>query len=256
MLSFDEFRAINRRQSNQKSEKSGASQPPSSQIPQPKRDLKSSGDSDSDESKHSSSMMKNLGQFLEMHEMQIVIITLIFLDSFASFLILILSSSTEFTPAASSSLFPLPTTSLELYLHILTSFTTFTIFFFALELILLFLSFQFQIIFHVGYLIDLLILSYEIYETIQFNGGVRTRVLNFFRLWRIIRLFQSLVNLERDAHNETIRQLDSIHLKKQLLEEKIGTLNDDLLKEQVTFSSSFPFHLPPLTHCIGSSHFH
>jgi hypothetical protein len=230
MLSFDEFRAINRRQKNQKSEKENE---PLSQTSQSKKDQKSSPSSPSSGSSKPS-MLNSLGQFLEMHEMQIVIITLIFLDSFASFLTLILTSP---SPTSTSSPFPLASSSLELYLHILNSFTTFTIFFFLLELILLFLSFQFQILFHVGYLIDLLILSSEVYETIQLNGGVKTRVLNLFRLWRIIRLFQSLVNLERDAHNETIRQLDSIQLKKQLLEEKIGTLNDDLLKEQVSLSS-------------------
>lgn len=228
MLSFDEFRAINKRKNNQQQSTSTDTSLPPSSIAKGKEDKKDpplTSSSTSPSTSSSTNILKRLGQFLEMHEIQIVIILLILFDSFASFMILILTSS----PSSSSS------SSMELYLHILTSFTTFTIFFFLLELFFLFLSFQIQFLFHLGYLLDLIILGYEVYETIQFNGGIRSRVLNIFRLWRIIRLFQSLVNIERDSHNETIRLLESVQLKKQLLEEKVITLNDDLIKEQVSF---------------------
>ena len=251
MLSFDEFQAINRRESNKKSLSSQSSTTPQLQEDQKKTLATSVGENKNQQQQpqQSKSLLTSLGQFLEMHEMQIVIILLIFLDSFASFLILILTSSSPSLPFPSSS----SPSSIELYLHILRSFTTFTIFFFLFELTLLFCSFQFHLFGHVGYVIDLLILAYEVNETIQYNGGVNSRVLNLFRLWRIIRLFQSLVNQERDAHNETIRLLDAMQLKKQFFEEKIETLNDDLVKEQVRVLShlSHRSHFTSHDSCVG-----
>jgi hypothetical protein len=226
MLSFDEFRAINarKRQGEKIEDKQTEITSKSNEKNEGKSSLSSTSLSSSTSTASSSSSVSSsssfgLGNFLEMSEMQVVVIVLIIFDSFASFLQVSLLSEGE------------SSANLELTMKLLKSFTTFTVFFFALEIIALLISFRLKLLGHLGYLIDILVVGFELSEAIK-GTGIQYRVLNILRFWRLIRLFQSLVNLERDAHNDTLKLLEGIQLKKQFLEEKIQLLTDDLRKEQ------------------------
>jgi len=207
-LSFDEFSAISKRE---------------------KAKAKRNGDGD-DEEEEIKPMVEEkgsfgIGDFLEMPQMQTFVVLLLFLDLLTSFGHIVMTkymeqgdASTEVpTEAATSSnadpaaAEPLLQSAMTLAKAMLTplalrkaleALASFTIFFFSLEMLAIITAFQTSAIFHIGYLFDSVIVSIQLMA--EFTGrGLEYRILNFFRLWRLARLFNYLVNLEKEAHDAT-----------------------------------------------------
>ena len=87
------------------------------------------------------------------------------------------------------------------------AFSAFTKIFFAAEMICVILSFQFQVLGHVGYTTDAVIVLLQFYlDTVGINR--ESRILNVFRLWRLYRLVTSLVNVEKALHAKTNERLE------------------------------------------------
>lgn len=236
MLSFDEFQAINKRNRNQKTaqlnnqnnDKNNQNNNTNTSK-QPQTQTKLINKEENENNKNNNNLFELLGQFLERNEIQIIIIILIIFDSFITLLNYILLSNNN------NNIFIIFDNKqyIEIIYKLIYSFNLFSLIFFIIEIILLLISFQFQLLLHLGYLIDIIIVGIELYENIYYNN-TNTRILNIFRLWRLVRLFQSLVNYERDLHNETLKVLEAVQLKKQLVDEKVLTLTDELRKEQVS----------------------
>lgn len=216
MLSFDEFHAINERERSKQHEKKLNE----TKVPEEKLTQKSRPSS------------SGLGEFLEMHEMQAVVIALLVMDTFASFAEVASHQSSEMVSLLESD-------SRLVMFKLIRSFTTFTVFFFALEIVALFLVFQFKFFGHLGYICDAIIVCIQLNDTIR-GSGLKCRLLNIFRFWRTLRLFNSLVNVERDAHNDTKKSLEALQMKRLSLEDKIKTSAEDLKKEQVNNYLSNP----------------
>lgn len=223
MLSFDEFQAVSERSRtrNAVSEETKASEEPVKIKSKPNAPTRS----------EPTSSKFGLGEFLEMHEMQAVVFCLLLLDSFASFMEVSVSAY-EGADQSQAAIH-------ELLLKLIRAFTSFTIFFFALELLALLIAFRFKFIGHIGYIIDTIVVGIQLHFTINGNGGIQWRVLNLFRFWRLLRLFQSMLNLERDAHEDTKRNIENLQYKRQSLESKLKSAQEDLKKEQVQSTSLF-----------------
>jgi hypothetical protein len=217
MLSFDEFQAVNERSrtKNAASEETKAS---SEEPVKPKSKPKASTPSEP-------ASKFGLGEFLEMHEMQAVVFCLLLMDSFASFAE-VGASAYEGADQSQADMH-------ELMLKLIRAFTSFTVFFFALELLALLVAFRFKFIGHIGYIIDTIVVGIQLHFAINGDGGIQWRVLNLFRFWRLLRLFQSMLNVEREAHEGTKRSIENLQYKRQSLESKLKSAQEDLEKEQV-----------------------
>mmetsp|Transcript_10148 Transcript_10148/g.15393 ORF Transcript_10148/g.15393 Transcript_10148/m.15393 type:complete len:224 (+) Transcript_10148:50-721(+) len=220
MLSFDEFHAINERKRSQKSEKTRTDDDSSSDQVSSKAPPDSNNNAASSTTKSSF----GLGDFLEMHETQTVLLVLLVMDTFAAF--------TEV--AAIETVKHIQSNTMELFFKLLESFTSFTVFFFALEIFALFLAFRLRFIVHLGYLLDCAIIGVQLYCAVQ-GYGLECRILNMFRFWRLARLFQSMVNVEKEAHRDTQALVEGLRTRKKALEDRLKAAQEDLKKEQVAF---------------------
>lgn len=216
MLSFDEFQAVHERNrtKNAGSEETKANSVDETVKPKSKPLISSS------------ETRFGLGEFLEMHEMQAVVFCLLLMDSFASFAEV---SATDYEGNGQNQ-----ADLHELMLRLIKAFTSFTIFFFALELLALLVAFRFKFIGHIGYIIDTVVVGIQLHFAINgADNGIKWRVLNLFRFWRLLRLFQSMLNVERESHEETKRNIENLQYKRQSLESKLKSAKEDLEKEQV-----------------------
>lgn len=223
MLNFDEFKAANAREKSQvrmEEELKSASKPrksskPSTIPPEKMSPLKES--------------RSTLGEFLEMPQLQAFVVVMIILDSYVSFAELFVQqiqfseSNTNFIRLLAN------------YQHIvhpiMRSFTGFALSFFCVEMLSIMLVFRLSIVGHFGYVCDIFIITFQLY--LELSGfGKETRLLNIFRLWRLARLFNSLVNIEKDLHAQSkahIAALDDDLLETQ---RQISGLKGDLIKEK------------------------
>ena len=121
--------------------------------------------------------------------------------------------------------------SVDLNQSVLKTFTSFTLMLFSLEIILLVLMFRALVIGHFGYLIDITVISCQMYYEIK-GYGLECRILNVFRMWRLVRLFEGLVSIEKDAHAETRALLEARDSTVAKLESKMRGLQNDVQKEK------------------------
>ena len=171
-----------------------------------------------------------LGEFLEMIQMQSLMCGMIVLDTFASFfeMYLIKEKLLRHTPATLLTWTPF----LEAMLTFVQSFTSFTILFFGLEMFTVFLVFRMSFFGHIGYLFDMIIISCQLYMELLAGLGKETRLLNIFRLWRTVRLFHAMVNLEKERHEKTKDLLTSKDGELRRLKMNIQSIEMDVLKEK------------------------
>lgn len=208
MLSFDEFRAINNREKNK------------DKVKEPENPAKKTNKKASDGSKRPTekdqakpprkSLVESVGDFLEYHSMQVFYIILLVADTFAAFLELYYQY------------LALQSDSYALHLKALKSFSKFTSMIFSIEIFLVYVAFGLSSLFHIGYLIDLVILCSQMYlEYHQY--GCEIKILNIFRLWRPLRLLNAMILQEKVKHIQ--------------LQEKIDTLQESIQKHQIDFDN-------------------
>jgi len=120
---------------------------------------------------------------------------------------------------------------IKIIYRILQSFSLFTMIFFIIEIVLVFFIFGFSVFGHWGYLLDLLTLCYQVYLE-QINYGKLAKLFNILRFWRLIRLFNSMVGIEKDLHNITLMKLETSEIEIKKLNMNINNLQSDVLKEK------------------------
>ena len=171
-----------------------------------------------------------LGEFLEMIQMQSLMCGMIVLDTFVSFfeMYLIKEKLLRRTPATLLTWTPF----FEAMLTFVQSFTSFTILFFGLEMFTVFLVFRLSFFGHIGYLFDMIIIFCQLYMELLGGFGKETRLLNIFRLWRTVRLFHAIVNLEKERHEKTKDVLSTRDGEIRRLKMNIQSLETDVLKEK------------------------
>ena len=126
--------------------------------------------------------------------------------------------------------------------------------FFVLETVAVIIAFQIKAVTHLGYIMDvsnisLIQIVIENLTLIKFNYqmavtalqfmylskyGSYVKILNVFRFWRLVRLLNSMVVAEQEAHGETLLMLDSRDKRCLKLEEDVMRLEDDIKKEHVS----------------------
>lgn len=203
MLSFDEFRAVNNREKNKDNvkEKEPAKKAKKKVEIAENNEKKSDNETDR-KAPVSKSFTESIGEFLELHSMQIFYILLLILDTFGAFLELYflhnLSRHENY----------------QFYLKSLKSFSKFTSMVFSFEIFLVYIAFGLSSLLHFGYLTDLIVLFTQLY--LDYRGyGCEIRMLNIFRLWRPIRLLNAIVAQEKENQSSLVKKIES-------LEEEVG----------------------------------
>lgn len=169
------------------------------------------------------------GDFLEMLQMQALICGMIVLDTFFSLGELYLLKEKYYCKWTLSSS---PSKTADITLTLLQSFTSFTVIFFAIELLTVVLVFRKSVFGHVGYLLDILIVSSQLYLELVMEFGKETRVLNVFRLWRSVRLFNAVVNIEKELHEKTKGALVAKDAELRKVKLSVQSLETNVLKEK------------------------
>eukprot|EP00937_MAST-01D_sp_MAST-1D-sp2_P003374 g3374.t1 len=143
---------------------------------------------------------ESIGEFVEMTEVQLVVIVLIVLDVAAviteQFIELHALGSGAWVPRLAS---------------LLDAFTGFTIFFFLIELGLTFVAFGEAALFHVGYLVDLAVVVLALYWELNLQSKT-LRLLGVLRAWRAVRLVSGLVAAAEREKDTVESQLDAARL--------------------------------------------
>lgn len=171
-----------------------------------------------------------LGSFLEMYQMQTFLIVMILFDTLVSFLEIFLLSQREYFSEINAS-FPDFISRFNVALDALKAITTFNLYFFGVEILAILFVFGLSTLGHYGYLLDSVIIGGQIY--LGFHGaGRETRLLNFFRLWRLMRLLTAMVNVEKELHEETKEKLIVTSEALQKCEREIKVLESDIIKER------------------------
>ena len=164
---------------------------------------------------------KAKGKLMELFEVQLLVLMCIGLDIFFSVLELIMTYNDE-------SLLPL-NAHMSL-LRVIQSFTGFTLFFFLLEIITLMVTYKEDFFLHVGYLLDTVVIATCIFCEID-GWGKEIRMLNFLRVWRLLRLVQSMLNEVKNEHEDTksVLRLEQIKVKEGIADKAM--LQDSLKRE-------------------------
>lgn len=219
MLSFDEFKAINNREKlkasalNEKTNTSPA-------IPKPTLQESQNADSSQPEKDIISppQSKRTIGDFLELHSMQIFYSMLLLLDTFAAFTEIYLTSTYD-------------QGQILLYSKFLRSFLKFTSIIFSLEIFLVYIAFGLSSLQHFGYILDLLVLVSQLLLD-YYGAGSENRLLNILRVWRPMRLTDSMVSAEKDVQNILKDQLDKKEENIKKLEMKLESLQSEIEKEK------------------------
>ena len=245
VLSFDEFSAIRNRERG-----AGAGKGPSSSSTMKQTTIKEEvrkevtfdgnekpvarGDNESSQYARTSStsrlkggggLLLSIGDFMEMHETQMFCIVLILLDSYSGYLLSILQSVVVDLESNDAKIV------LENIIPMIKNFTAFTQIYFIVELVMIFLSFGLTVLGHLGYTLDFVILATQFYADLVAPSR-ESRVLNVFRLWRTYRLLVSLVNIEKEAHEETKTQVEELEAANRRIEMEKSNVEEDFKREK------------------------
>lgn len=243
MLTFDEFRAVSKRErdrenANQNNEKSSinANYDKNSIT----NEIKKIKDSDENKSpiktskdaslkKQNSSLLSkvtdNIGDFLESYQMQFLYVSLIILDTFVSLGELYISYEVQVTSNIASM------ANIKIIHQLLNSFNVFTMIFFVIEIITVFIIFGFSIFTHWGYALDILTIGYQLFLE-HINNGKLSRLFNILRFWRLIRLFNAMLAIEKDLHSITLMKFEASEIEIKKLNIHINNLKSDIIKEK------------------------
>jgi hypothetical protein len=115
--------------------------------------------------------------------------------------------------------------------RLLSSFSTFTTFFFAAEIVAVVLVFGRAMMGHWGYLLDILTTAAQIYLEQKQLGQV-SRLLNIFRFWRMARLMNAMVSTEKDAHDRTALLLEKSEVEVKKLQLETTSLRTEIVREK------------------------
>lgn len=223
-VTFDEFQAINRRENKQqvgegdglkqRIKTDGKARSSSSVISGNNKAKTTTNKVDAQDGKAATasssiktfigSFFDGVGSFLEMHQMQAFYVFLLLVDLVCALLHLYLINSAE-SPPEEPSVFILNKTFASKLTEMCLTFTTF---FFVIEMTCVLVTFKFAILGHFGYILDIATIAGQVYLESE-GHGMEVHVLCFFRFWRLMRLFNSLLAIEKEANDQIIAKLDA-----------------------------------------------
>ena len=185
---------------------------------------------------------QNIGMKLEMYEVQLGVIFLIYIDLIAYTVYYILDSSNDIfiyandIDAGTQSSRHLDDN--EIVPRLLLSVLNFTFLSFIVEIFALFYSFGTTLFSHHGYTLDLIIIISIVYDDIFGLDLFPIRFLGHLRAWRVARLVATMVNHVEEEHevtklklNRSIEDRDRIEMDVKSLEAR--NKNEVELRNQV-----------------------
>lgn len=222
-LTFDEFRSQNAR-----ANAGPASTAPATKLP-------------SDSAKIAGSSKKKvglgIGGFLEMYEMQSFYLVVLVLDLMCLFMVLAIDA--ELGSAQKDDEQDEFVLTLQQIRVGLKSFHTFARYFSLVEIVTLIITFNTRVLGHVGYTLDAVIIGLQVRQAFSGGGldgggvvGKAILCLSFLRLWRMYRLFSTIINVEKAEHEETRIQLEERTSELATHKQELGAREEDLLKEK------------------------
>ena len=243
-LNFDEFTAARQRAKSREAEEAAAKEAKKERLKATNSAVNASKDVEKEllskigksgavnnaTPKATKTSSMGLGEFLEMIQMQSLICGMIVLDTFVSFFEMYLIKEKLLRRTSATLLTWTPF--MEAMLTFVQSFTSFTILFFGLEMFTVFLVFRMSFFGHIGYLFDMMIVFSQLYMELLGGSGKETRLLNIFRLWRTVRLFHAVVNLEKIRHEKTKDALTTRDAEIRRLKMNIQSIETEVLKEK------------------------
>jgi len=230
MLTFDEFHAVNNRERQRKLNSENTVKSPSSdKTPPIVNTFDANGKEDSKTPPTSTSILSStingLGEFLEMYQMQGLYALLVIADTFVCIADLAIQCHAHHTPSIMKS------TNLQVLVHVLHSTHSFTTAFFFIEIATVFIIFGFPMFTHWGYLLDVLVTLHHLY--LNYLGySTYARLLNVFRFWRMVRLFNALIGMEQDLHKKTQQTVVKYELEMKRLSLENNSLRSDIEREK------------------------
>ena len=223
MLSFEEFKAANNRDKNKLRQGTPIDTKTNTQSKTPKN-----------ENNQEKKTTLDFGSFLEMTQLQIFIIVLILLDTFSSFLetyMLLISHQSAAGAGTKDQEYFVNSIYFRISFMMFNGFTGFSLYLFALEILAIIIVFRSAMIFHLGYMLDSITIAIQLYAEILHIGKV-ARILNFLRLWRIIRLINKLVEQEKQSTQNAIEQNEKQLIEYTQLQIEYKQIQNNIIKEK------------------------
>lgn len=162
-----------------------------------------------------------IGTKLEDIGFQMTVCTFLYLDIVAFIFLYVAETSIDVTDE-----------SIEIIPSLITSFLNFTLFGFSLELLSLGCAFGFSLFHHLGYILDIIVLTTIVYNQFYDWSPYPLRFLMVFRMWRLFRLVHSWVQLIQVQAEEYASKLASSRQIIKQLEKNIGHMEDSMMKEK------------------------
>mmetsp|Transcript_8401 Transcript_8401/g.17092 ORF Transcript_8401/g.17092 Transcript_8401/m.17092 type:complete len:310 (-) Transcript_8401:1070-1999(-) len=159
------------------------------------------------------SLRARLGQFVEMSEVQLLVVVLLYLDVIASALLPIIATNAF-------------AVSIVILAKLLEAFSTFAQSFFVLEMLLLAIALGFRLLTHVGYLLDMAVISATFYGQARGISPAYLGILSLLRFWRIGRLVSNTLDAANKAHDTTKSILVKASRESRKLKAKVNLLEE------------------------------
>eukprot|EP00752_Nemacystus_decipiens_P013379 g11845.t1 len=183
----------------------------------------------------------NLGMFVELYEVQVAVVAMIYLDLVASTAQMLTYlqvaegeaggvAGGEEGAALGSTGAGFGSFVIRLFSRLIQSFTGFTVIFFAMEVVMLLAAFRGKFFRHLGYVVDLLVVSACLYQEMA-GKGKGVRLLGALRVWRVARVMNTLLMSADEAHEETRDTLRMAEKSTQDLETDRRRLQETLRRE-------------------------
>lgn len=179
MLSFEEFQAVSNRDKIK-----GNSLGDNIKL----KDKTPNSSSNSKAPQQTPTWRDKLGEILEHPLCQSLLIVVLVLDIFCSH-IMVLSMKSELVSK-------LPHISFAA-----KSFASLANIVYGVELLAVYIAFDLRSLLHIGYVIDFLVICIQVYFETE-NIALEGKLLNFFRFWRFLRLYNVLINAEREQRED------------------------------------------------------
>lgn len=230
MLSFDEFHAAKQRE---RSINSTTNKKSSTTTKTKSNKSKASINNESKNSNSNSlSLRQNIGVFIELNQMQILSVIFIVLDTFIAFseMFLRLSVLSKWQDDVINKIF-ISKAILSYILAAMVLFGKYVRIYFTIELLLIFFAFGTKAFGHIGYFVDTLVLILQLYLEIM-KFGSETRLLNILRLWRIMRFYNDLLEIEKGKIETFKKSMETLEQSNQKLMSDLKNVNDDLKREK------------------------
>jgi hypothetical protein len=196
-ITFDEFQAINKRE---KAPKIAALDP----AKVDRVNIQKSADTKLvpvEESRQHGNVLEQIGEILELFQMQIVYIALLILN----FPLAILSLHLSHAPVNTSVTFLFQNK--DVLLSMILALRTFSSYFFGVEILCVLLTFRFATFTHAGYITDMITIIFQGYLENE-EYGVVAVCFSVFRFWRLFRLFNTSITAEKNLQDAILMKLE------------------------------------------------